>query len=90
MIDPVATRSKRPFLVSRFVIEEQTLQLKSADGADCDIPFDTIELLLGATYNFEIKGTITVSDRKFSLGKTLLAGGVPMTKKYKAKRVSCS
>ncbi len=87
VIDPVATRIKRPFEVSRFVIEEQTLQLESADGADCDIPFDTIELLLSATYSYELKeGTITVSERRFSLGKTMLAGGVPMTKRVKKEK----
>lgn len=82
LIDTVALRQRRqPFPVRRFVFAEQTLQLESPAGEECTIDYATIELLLVATSTTSTQSTSTVTERKFSLGKTLLAGGVPMSKK---------
>ncbi|WP_432822639.1 hypothetical protein [Trichloromonas sp.] len=83
VIDTLAVRNRNaPFNVRRCVLKTQALRLESAAGETCDIDYDTIELLLVATCSAGQMQTIgKVTQRKFSLGKTLLAGGVPMTKK---------
>ncbi|MBW2688723.1 MAG: hypothetical protein JRC99_02185 [Deltaproteobacteria bacterium] len=88
LIDTVAVRSSNQhFHVRRFVLGPQALQVESFAGELCDIDYDTIELLLGATCNAgQTQTTTTETERKFSLGKTLLAGGVPMTTKVKREK----
>jgi len=84
IIDPAATRRRRPFQVSRFRFEAQFLQLESSSGEQRDLDYNTIDLLLAAIGSSELKETtVTVTERRFSLGKTLLAGGLPMSKKVK-------
>ncbi len=85
VINTLAVRSRNPlFRVCRFELGEQTLQIESFAGDQLSIRYDTIDLLLVATHSGgQIQTTTTVTQRKFSLGKTLLAGGVPMTKKVK-------
>lgn len=85
VIDTGAARSrKQSFHVRRFVLEPQSLQLESFAGEVYNIDYGTIDLLLVATCNSgQTQTTNTVTERKFSLGKTLLAGGLPMTKKVK-------
>lgn len=85
VVDTEAVRRRVPsFSVRRFELGSQRMQLVSFDGEQREIDCDSIELLLVAICN---SGKSTVSDaemtRKFSLGKTLLAGGVPMTKQVK-------
>jgi hypothetical protein len=86
--DTEAVRSgKQPFYVHRFVLGEQALQLESSDREFCEIEYSTVELLLVAICKAgEIQTTGTETKRKFSLGKTLLAGGVPMTKKVQSEK----
>lgn len=77
----VERRKSRICRVRRFVLEEQMLRLESMAGESCDIDYRMIELLLVATCCAGLEqATGTVTERKFSLGKTLLAGGIPMTK----------
>jgi hypothetical protein len=82
VIEREAVRQQRqPFLVGRFGLEAQALRIAAAvAGESMAIPYDTIELLLVATCSTRTQSTVTVTERKFSLGKTLLAGGVPMSK----------
>ena len=69
---------------SRFELEAQTLQVTTSNGDLLEIGYDTIDLLLVATCSAgQIQTTETTTQRKFSLGKTLLAGGIPLTKKIK-------
>lgn len=88
VVDTAAVRNgKQPFYVHRFVFGAQALQLESQGGETCDIDYSTIELLLVAICKTgEMQTTGTETTRKFSLGKTLLAGGVPMTKKVKTEK----
>ncbi len=73
---------RRPFQVRRFTLGAETLKLQSLTGETCDIGYPSIELLLAVTASSRPTQTTTkVTERKFSLGKTLLAGGLPMTKK---------
>jgi hypothetical protein len=82
VIDRDEVRNQRqPFRVCRFKLEARALWIESLDGESCTIAYDSIELLLVATCNVQGQSTATVTERKFSLGKTLLAGGVPMSKK---------
>jgi hypothetical protein len=82
IIEREAVRQQRqPFRVGRFWLEAQALRVESLAGESCAIPYDTVELLLVAICSTRTQSTATVTERKFSLGKTLLAGGVPMSKK---------
>ena len=92
IIDTLAVRDKRQlFQVSQFSLESKTLQVESADGQQLDIDYTNIELLLMATCSDgQIETMTTTTSRKFSMGKTLLSGGIPMTKKVKTTEVSKS
>lgn len=81
LLDREAVRQKRqPFPVSRFRLGA-ALRVESTAGEVRDIAYDTIQLLLAVIASTRMQSTATVTERKFSLGKTLLAGGVPMSKK---------
>jgi hypothetical protein len=87
LVDTEAVRRRKPpFFVRRFVMEPKTLRLESLTGERCDINYDTIDLLLVAICNSGPTQTAGMeTKRKFSLGKTLLAGGVPMTRQVKSE-----
>ena len=87
VVDTEGVRDKNQLLFVRgFVLAEKALQLELSDGENRDIDYSSIELLLVATSSSgESQTTDTLTKRKFSLGKTLLAGGVPMTKKVKSE-----
>lgn len=77
----VERRKTRPCRVRRFILEEKTLRLEAMAGESYEIDYCMIDLLLVATCCARLEQTTgTVTERKFSLGKTLLAGGIPMTK----------
>lgn len=92
VVDTLAVRqSYQLFHVRRFVLGLNGLHLESVGGEMCDMDYRTIDLLLVATCSAGQMQTIaTVTKRKFSLGKTLLAGGVPMTKKVKSEQIVTS
>ena len=85
LIDSAVVRSRNlTFYVHRFVPGPQTLLVESPDGTSSVIDYAAIDLLLVATGSSgQTQTTSTVTERKFSLGKTLLSGGIPMTKKVK-------
>ena len=86
VVDTEGVRNENQlFFVRSFVLGESALQLESVAGESCAIDYDTIDLMLVATSSAgQSQATNTVTTRKFSLGKTLLAGGLPMTKKMKS------
>lgn len=88
VIDPEIVRGgAQPFHVRRFTLGAQALKLETCDGACCDVAYKTIDLLLpGICKVGELQTVGTETTRKFSLGKTLLAGGVPMTKKVSTEK----
>jgi len=89
VIDTAAVRSRNQSIrVCHFVLGPQALQIKTFDGELCEIDYGTIDLLLVAICTAgQAQTSTTETERKFSLGKTLLAGGVPMTKKVQNTKV---
>lgn len=81
LIDSVTLRQRiPPFTVRRFVLAASGILLQSLDGEERTIDYGAIEKLIVATGTTQAKTTAKVTERKFSLGKTLLAGGIPMSK----------
>ncbi|HYQ47482.1 MAG TPA: hypothetical protein VEP69_00325 [Thermodesulfovibrionales bacterium] len=69
------------FIVRRFELGMSSLYIEAGDGESLSIPYEEIRLFLPA---MDISGHAEkkmVTERKLSLGKTLLSGGIPMTKK---------
>jgi hypothetical protein len=74
------------FIVRRFALNEVALHIEQADGQQKEIPYGEIDLLLLATSIVEYAEKKTVIGRKFSLGKTIMAGGVPLSKKVERQQ----
>jgi len=84
VLDAAAVRSgNTPFVVRRFELGGHSLRIEAVDGRREEIAFAAIDLLLPATSISGHTETRTTTERKFSMGKTLMAGGVPLTKKVK-------
>ncbi len=82
IVDAAAARSKvGRFVVRRFELKERTLSVEAGDGERADIAYGDIDLLIPGTRLIGQSETITVTERKFSLGRTVLSGGIPLTKK---------
>jgi len=69
-----------PFAVRRFELGAKALRLESFDGVTAEVSYGEIELLLPATRISGQTESKTVTERKFSLGRTVLSGGIPLTK----------
>jgi hypothetical protein len=69
------------FVVRRFEIKERSLHIQAGDGQSAEIAYADIDLLLPGTRIRGQSKTISVSERKFNLGRTILSGGIPLTKK---------
>ncbi len=68
------------FFVRHFRVNKETLQVATAAGEQREIPFARITHLLAATtIVVPAEAGETVTEKKFSLGKTMLSGGIPMT-----------
>jgi len=78
---------KPNFVVQHFVLEEDALRVADAGGDKGAITYSRIKLLLPALSMSGCTETNTVTERKFSMDKTLMAGGLPMTKKIQHKQV---
>ncbi len=63
------------------LLKHRRLRLETHSGQLCAVEYGLIDLLLVATCGAQTQSAETVTERKFSLGKTLLAGGLPMTTK---------
>lgn len=82
VVDATAVRSRAGhFIVRRFEINAWSLRIETGDGQHAEIPCEEIDLLLPGTSIVGKSETKTVTERKLSIGKTLLSGGIPMTKK---------
>lgn len=81
VIDRDRQRSAERHQLRYFAFDATALQIETSDGISSTIPYAAIELLvtaIGPTTSGIIEQIV---ERKFSLGKSLLAGGVPLTKK---------
>jgi len=82
IIDADAVRSTAGrFVVRRFELKERSLRIEASDGHCAEIAYEDIDLLLPGTRILGQSETKTVTERKFSLGRTILSGGIPLTKK---------
>jgi hypothetical protein len=73
-------------IVRRFELNESSLRVETRNRQRAEIPYREIAVLLLATSIIEYSETKTVAERKFSLGKTILGGGIPMSKKVEHQR----
>jgi hypothetical protein len=73
------------FNVRRFELNEWSMHIEAIDGQQAEIPYEEIYLLLPATSIAGSLETKTVVERKLSIGKTILSGGIPITKKLEHK-----
>jgi hypothetical protein len=82
VVDTAALRGEvGHFIVRRFVLGERALSIVSGEGQTAEIPYREIGLILPGTSITGQSETVKVTERKLSLGKTLLSGGIPMTTK---------
>lgn len=71
------------FICRRFELNESFLRIESGDRQRAEISYSEIDLLLPGTSIVAYSEKKTVIERKFSVGKTILSGGIPMSKKVK-------
>lgn len=82
VIDATAVRGRTGhFIVRRFTLGERSLSIETGDGQRAEIAYGEISLLLAATGITGQTETRKVVERKLSLGKTILSGGIPLTQK---------
>jgi hypothetical protein len=82
VLDVAAVRNRADlFSVRRFELGEGSLSLEAGNGERTEIAYCEINLLLPAIGITKTMDTKTITERKFSLGRTLMAGGLPMKKK---------
>lgn len=91
IIDATALRSSAGyFIVRRFEFEQRSISIESSDGQRTEIPYDEIDLLLPCTSIIGVSEQKIVTERKLSLGKTILSGGIPMTTKVERQEAVTS
>lgn len=82
VVDATALRMRMGVtVVRRFEFHHRDLKIASHTGGEESLPYEDMELILTGTSVVSFSDTKTVVEKKFSLGKTLLSGGIPMTKK---------
>ncbi len=91
VLDASAARASKPlYNVHRFELADTMLHVEAANGQKGRVLFSEVELLLPTTRISGYAEAKTVTERKFSMGKTLLAGGLPMTSKVERREVVAS
>ena len=82
IVDAAAVRLRSCFfIVRRFKFEDRVLKIEAHNGQQETIPYAEMGLVLTGTSVVGVSETKTIVEKKFSMGKTLLAGGIPMSKK---------
>jgi hypothetical protein len=90
-VDAAATGAGSSFcIVHRFQLAEAILHIEEVDGRKVRIAFSEVGQLLAATRIIGQAESHTVTERKFSMGKTLMAGGLPMTRKAERRETVSS
>jgi hypothetical protein len=85
VVDVRLPQHRRPFHSSPFCVGGWSLLIETGDGQSAEIPYENIDMILPGTSIIEHSETKTVTERKISIGKTLLSGGIPMMKKVERK-----
>jgi len=84
IVDAAAVRLRSCFfIVRRFKFEDRVLKIEAHNGQQETLPYAQMRLILTGTSIVGVSQTKTTMEKKFSMGKTLLAGGIPMTKMVK-------
>jgi hypothetical protein len=82
IVDATAARLRSSFfIVRRFNFSDRALRIESHNGQQEILPYAEMKLFLTGTSVVGFSETKTIVEKKFSMGKTLLTGGIPMTKK---------
>ena len=88
VVDAAVVRSGAGhFVVRRFELAERSLRIEAVNGQSADIAYGEINLLLPGTRIVGQTESRTVTERKFSLGRTILSGGIPVSKKVAHQEV---
>lgn len=86
VFNATALRSQSGCLVvRRCELDDRALKIETDNGQQATIPYEEVDLLLAATSIVGYSATKTVTDRKISIGQTVLAGGIPIFKKVESK-----
>lgn len=86
VIDAAEVRSSAGrLIVRRFEMSAHELHAEAVGGETAAVPYGEVALLLPAICIIGQTETVTVTERKFSLGATLLSGGIPLKKKVERK-----
>jgi hypothetical protein len=80
VLDSDEARSRGRHVVRRFTLDSGTLAVETVGGETVRTPLGSVRLLLPAIGISVQTESVTVTERKLSLGKTILSGGIPMTK----------
>ncbi len=91
IVDATAVRLRgSSFIVRRFKFEDHMLKIEAQNGQQGSLPYGEMQLILTGTSVVGVNETKTVVEKKFSMGKTLLAGGIPLTKKVERQEIVSS
>jgi hypothetical protein len=83
--DEIETESVQ-FIVKKFRLDDVALGVESGNGQNLTVDYRSIDLLLRGT-SIAMKTEIeTVKERKFSLGRAVLSGGLVMSRTEQIKR----
>ncbi len=74
------------FIVRKFRLDDEVLDVESETGQHLTVDYRSIDLLLRGTSIARKTETETIKKRKFSLGRTVLSGGLVMSRTEKIKR----
>ena len=83
--DEIQTESDQ-FIVRKFRLDDEALYVESGNGQNLTVDYGSIDLLLRATSIAGKTESETVKERKFSLGRTVLSGGLVMSRTEKITR----
>ena len=84
VVDVETALTKCPvFFVRSFKFEDDSIRVLDAGGRKGSISYNDIKLILPSLRTVSHAEFDTVAGRKFSVGKTLMTGGLTMTKKVK-------
>jgi len=78
------------FIVRRFEFKKCSMNIESGNGQRVEIPYDDIDLLLPCTSIAGVSEQKIVTERKLSIGKTILSGGIPITTKIERQEAVTS
>lgn len=83
-----ATPSVRAFPVRAFRFEAETLEVSTRDGRTASIPWPSVDRIVQGTAMTQQRHTEKVKERKLSVGRAVLSGGLLMSRTQSSERTS--